>query len=256
MNMHDKDIDALFRSKLNEVEVEPSAKVWTNISRSLKDDSRRKSFMPLLRIAASIILVLSAGVFFVLRDKKINRVDPKNGLITKQPVKKHEPVQQIAAAPVVSKAYSNKNIQQHRKLKGQPKQHIIITHNIAASAIKADTNTVETIAAKQVPQPDKVSLINPITPAIAVAPVKPDANALVQATPNVITQPVALANNTYQEQPEPVKRRGIHGLGSLINAVVASVDKRPDKLVEFTDTDEGDRLTGINLGIIKIKKQN
>jgi hypothetical protein len=260
MNMHDnEDIDALFRSKLNEVEVEPSAKVWAGVSCTLKGEAHRKSLIPLLRIAASIILVLSAGVFLVLKDKKANKVEPKNGLVTKKPVKKQETVQQTAAAPVVNKTPLNNSIQQHRKLKGLSKQHVETTHYIASSVAKADTNVPETIAVKPVPQPDKAPLTNAITPAIAVAPAVPDnsdANAFEQVTPDVVTQPVALANNTYQEQPEPVKKRGIHGLGSLINAVVASVDKRQDKLVEFTDTDDGDRLTGINLGIIKIKKQN
>jgi hypothetical protein len=42
-----------------------------------------------------------------------------------------------------------------------------------------------------------------------------------------------------------------------LNVVIAAVDKRKDKVIEFSNTD-GDEssITGINLGIIKIKKEN
>jgi hypothetical protein len=46
-------------------------------------------------------------------------------------------------------------------------------------------------------------------------------------------------------------------LGGIINTIVAAVDKRDDKLIEFTDNDDddGSRVTAVNLGIFKIKKQ-
>ena len=52
------------------------------------------------------------------------------------------------------------------------------------------------------------------------------------------------------------KKRGISGLGGLINAIVAKVDKREDKLVEFTESnDDGALLSGVNLGLLRMKKQ-
>jgi hypothetical protein len=47
-------------------------------------------------------------------------------------------------------------------------------------------------------------------------------------------------------------------LGGLINALIAKVDRRQDKLIEFSDSDDDDaesNVTGLNLGLIKIKKQ-
>ena len=46
--------------------------------------------------------------------------------------------------------------------------------------------------------------------------------------------------------------------GGLINAVVGKIDKRKDKVIEFNDDDDDDdgaTVTGVNLGIIKIKKE-
>ena len=44
-------------------------------------------------------------------------------------------------------------------------------------------------------------------------------------------------------------------LGGLINLVIAKVDKREDKIIEFDESDEDEsNLTALNLGILKIKR--
>jgi hypothetical protein len=109
------------------------------------------------------------------------------------------------------------------------------------------------IAATAKPQPDKLDNIVPvgkIQPAI-----KPTDDDAVAFT----TKPVLAAGQAAPvNKPDaaPVKtRHKIHSLGDLINVVVAKVDKRKDKIIQFTDTDDGDsNITGVNLGVIKIKK--
>ena len=56
---------------------------------------------------------------------------------------------------------------------------------------------------------------------------------------------------------KPAAKKRASGLGGIINTIVAVVDKRDDKLIEFTDSenDEGAKVTALNLGIFKIKKQ-
>ena len=53
-----------------------------------------------------------------------------------------------------------------------------------------------------------------------------------------------------------VKRRHkIHNFGDLVNLVVDKLDKREDKVIQFADDEDGDsHLTGVNLGIVRIKK--
>jgi hypothetical protein len=63
---------------------------------------------------------------------------------------------------------------------------------------------------------------------------------------------------TAQPNAAPAKtRHRIKSFGDLVNVVVAKVDKRKDKIIEFTDTD-GDEstITGINLGFVSIKKED
>jgi hypothetical protein len=76
-----------------------------------------------------------------------------------------------------------------------------------------------------------------------------------------ITKPVALTAQLPQADKAiaaaPVKKRRIRSLGDLINVVVSKVDKRKDKIIEFSNTDDDEAtITGVNLGIIKIKKQD
>ncbi len=67
----------------------------------------------------------------------------------------------------------------------------------------------------------------------------------------VVTDKEKTADNT------PVKKHRVRTFGDMLNVVIAAVDKRKDKVIEFSNTD-GDEssITGINLGIIKIKKEN
>ena len=72
-------------------------------------------------------------------------------------------------------------------------------------------------------------------------------------------QPVlASAQPTVAKENKPVvKRRGIHNIGDLVNLVVAKVDKRHDKLVVFSNTDDDEStITAFHLGALKIKRDN
>jgi len=93
-------------------------------------------------------------------------------------------------------------------------------------------------------------------PAIISKPVVPDNNVPLGVKTSDITdqtvQPTVMAS--VSPKASTIKRSRIRGLGGLINAAVAIIDRRDDKVIEFTNTDEGDTVTGINLGIIKIKK--
>jgi len=73
----DKEMDGLFRSKLEGFEAEPSAAVWAGISAGLQGKPARKSYGPFLRIAASVVLLISAGLLFLPgKETKTSRAKP------------------------------------------------------------------------------------------------------------------------------------------------------------------------------------
>jgi hypothetical protein len=97
-----------------------------------------------------------------------------------------------------------------------------------------------------------------------LAAVKPDntapAIAALQINDEVKLSPITASaaqdlpvKTTAAAQP---KKRRIRSFGDLINVVVSKVDKRKDKLIEFSSKDDDESLvTGINLGIIRVKKE-
>lgn len=251
MSMHDKDIDALFRSKLDDLEVEPSAGVYANISRELHGGKRHKSIAPLLGVAASVIIILSAGLFFLLKNKKADQTPLKNRLVKNQPVKQVVPIQ-----PVITNSPVNMVQQQLQKV--QSKQQSAVHHPTPVVQQALVTEEAEPTAAP-VSQPVQLKAKDSVVTVVAanqlVVPVAPVSIKPAAIVPDLVVVPTSVPVGD-EEKPGPTKKSRIHGLGGLLNAVIASVDKRPDKIIEFTDTDEGDKITGINLGIIKIKKQN
>ena len=65
MDMQDKELDELFRSKLDDFEQEPSARVWPGISAGLVATKRRTALVSWLSIAASILVLAMIGVVYL-----------------------------------------------------------------------------------------------------------------------------------------------------------------------------------------------
>jgi hypothetical protein len=271
MDMQNNEMDKLFRSKLEGLEIEPSARVWENISDKLGAPVKRRNLIPFLRVAASVVLLISAGLL-LLPKKQISVTATKHGLAHASVVKPAGKVkaERTNQKPGVSPfAQVNTLAQVVKPGIKKPKQ--------AATALFPSQQVTQiatvTIGAKPLIGPVEQSPLTNDKPLIANNTNRKPVNTAVvpdAATPIAIKQtdvpPVAAnkqsdvlaAVNTPDNdlKPTPPKKRKIHGLGSLLNAVVGVVDKRQDKIIEFADTDEGDTVTGINLGLIKVKKVN
>src|ERR1700761_7748044 len=67
MKMQDKEFDGLFRSKLDELEVEPSANLWGDIDAELSS-GKRKKLLVILSMAATLIILCTAALIFMQKD--------------------------------------------------------------------------------------------------------------------------------------------------------------------------------------------
>ena len=255
--MQDNEFDDLFRSKLGGLEVQPSAQVWDHIAAGL-GTTKKKSIIPMLSMAASILVVVAAGTWFML-DKPVKQVQNKvvqvkvtpltnNNTSTENTVVEQsntviETAQPTSGAKVVAYTAIAK-VKAKPTVKKQNTEEVSFT-SIPTAAI-TETSGQQVLAAVPV-QP----VAHPVVPEMKLASSPIDNEAPVLKTINTAA-PVAVTAN----QVEKKKRHGIHSLGDLINVVVSKVDKREDKLIEFTESDDdGSSVTGINLGIIKIKKE-
>lgn len=252
MDMQDKDFDKVFSSKFDDFEMEPSPMVWDNIADELGSKKAKRPVMPFLSIAASIIVLCTAGVLFFKQKQTItDAVKPKVAVNVEQPAT-------ITKTPDAATDVS------------QQEQIAATVNNTTYKNIPSATNTGITVNSPvkedgAVKPSDEQPLIAAIVePKPVVQSVVPDKDIqLVPKTldiePQTFTEkPAVMAAANKRDEAPVVKKRGIHNLGGLINAIVAKVDKRDDKIIEFSDSDDDDAqssVTGVNLGIIKIKKQ-
>jgi len=249
MDMQDKEIDQLFRSEFESFEIEPSPQVWVNITDKLNAGRRKTVLFPYLSIAASILVVVAVGLYFI----------PQVKVRAKKPVQIATAKNNIAPKAIIAPVAVIKE----GGLAKPSERVITLAKN--ANKVHKGNNTLR----------DTVEMINKSTEQIAAVaernneilkPTVPDIetplNIRTQIEDNVplITRPNVLAVQAPQAKviaAVPAKRRRISSLGDLINVVVSKVDKRKDKIIEFTNTDEDEStISGLNLGLIKIKKQD
>jgi len=245
--MQDKEIDQLFRSELYDHAVEPGNMAWSNVATALNDKKSKSAYGFYLRIVASVLIVVVAGIYFIPQVKVKGSKPLKTDFAKNNTAKKV-----IIAADTKPEIIDNENS----------------TRKYTASLIKIKaSNRIKSIASKvnvvkqEVPEVSAVNRSNEIL--VAVVPdtetpfsTKPgvDEEVIFKTTANLTA---SLPVQTSKPLANAARRRRINSLGDLINVVVSKVDKRKDKIIEFTNK-EGDEatVTGINLGFIKIKKQD
>jgi hypothetical protein len=144
-------------------------------------------------------------------------------------------------------------------------QHTALVQNTKTTAhttVKPiDTATKKAVEFNPDVQPVMASVQQNQAPVKAVVPDKTIALTTITATdltqastakPAIAALPLRVIK---KDSLSAKSRPRIHSFGDLVNVLVAKVDKRKDKVIEFTADDDGEsNITGVNLGIIKIKK--
>ncbi|GGH18473.1 hypothetical protein [Mucilaginibacter phyllosphaerae] len=253
MDMQDKEIDQLFRSKLDDLEVEPSGRVWNGIASGM--DKRKKSLKTYLSMAASLLLLLGAGLYLVSQTNN-NIKKPVQIAVTKnnKPVKVI--IQPVVKAPVLVQPKADEAVVKNA-IKPLRKLRVKLQHNVLPEVAPV---MVDAQPAQQLAQVQPVQ-----KPAEAIKFTVPDRtvpfNEKIEITENAPFKSNTLAAQNIPAAKTmaaaPAKKHRIRSLGDLINVVVSKVDKRKDKLIEFSNpADEDDTVvSGLNLGFIKIKKE-
>lgn len=257
--MQDKEFDDLFHAKLDGFEMEPSAQVWENIDAEL-NGKRKKSIFPFLSIAASVILLIAAAILFIPKKEIVKPGHSnKNGLAHTQAIP--PVVKPHAEAPVVAPVIKNTQTENTTEI-----NRVAVVHQpVKKETLPAKTSEQpEQAVQKQEPVKDNNEQLIAAVPEIkqpeVTNPVVPGPETQLTTKTNAVeavtTKPVLASTEVPAvQQTKTVKRRGIHSFGDLVNIVVAKVDKRKDKVIEFTDTDDDEStITAVNMGPIKIKK--
>ncbi|WP_348080466.1 hypothetical protein [Mucilaginibacter sp.] len=260
--MQDKEFDELFRSKLEDFEVEPSKGLWDNIAAEVVIDSKNRSALPFISIAASVLVLVTAGVFFIPKLKQVDNTKPPVTAGVKTGIKPQINIAPVKADAVIKTTEPAQVLAVSVAPKVQRTKQSIKKQNNSLPAVKVEEvnnqQQIAKVAPKAAPQSDLI-----------LTPVKPDINntmVIAQTTiaPTITDEVKVIPVNSLTAQQVPAKtvtavqpkKHRIRSFGDLINVVVSKVDKRKDKLIEFSSKDDDESLiTGINLGIIKVKKE-
>ena len=257
--MQDKDLDKLFQSALNDYEIEPSARVWEGITEELNAGKRKRSLAPFLSIAAGVILLVTAGILFIPKEAKVIKTKTDGIVAIKKLVKPTAIAKTVAdVPPVKQQSKADAVIAPVNSLAG-------VKINRAHKAIIVENPTGDQ-PVKDIVQPGdqpalalathKQEVIKPVAPdtAVQIMVKHIDEPPVFAGTPQI--QPIPTQIAATNNKQAPAKKHKIRSLGDVFNVMIAAVDKRKDKIIEFSNTDGDDAtITGVNLGIIKVKKE-
>ncbi|MES2378607.1 MAG: hypothetical protein V4553_18585 [Bacteroidota bacterium] len=252
MDMQDKEFDKIFNEKFEDFEVEPSAMVWDNIAEELDGRKAKVVIMPWLSIAATVLVVITAGILFLQKGKSTDEQSKETKLVASHIETPITVVPVLPAESIVTKPADNiATTTQHKHNAIQSVNNPVIPVDNTSQMIVKQTEPVKPIEQQRL---IATVIDDPASTHVNTTATVPD----VTLIPKMVDVAPQVEKPVMAVQPATPKKRGIHSLGGLINALVAKVDKREDKLIEFSDSDDdenGSDLTGVNLGLIKIKKQ-
>ncbi len=262
MNMQDKEFDDLFRSKLGDFEVQPSAEVWQNIDAEL-NGKKKKSIFPILSIAASVLILLAAGILFIPKKGAVKHNKPDTNIVVKanpsvvkpentDPTTSSETQQERLASVETSVKYTTKAD------RSKMKTSAVEQKQANTSITKTEMVTHEDrplIASAGTPKQYEIVKQEPIE--LTEATSTENKTVVDNSAISLPAQPVLAANQPAKTAKPAVKKRGIRNFGDIVNLVVAKVDKRKDKLIQFSDTDDDESvISAVHLGALKIKRDN
>ena len=251
--MQDKEFDRLFQSKLGDHETEPSPMVWNNIADELHGKKSKSGMMVYLSIAASITILVSAGLLFFNQSEETFVKPIKRGKViakNNKPTPSDSTIKSTSVImPKITSAPTTEVAGVAKHSAPAPRSTVVEPINI----LRTQTNESAITTPNQT-QPVLAMVTEPVQKERAV--VIPDKETSFTSTDEQVLETVVTSTETIKTVV--AKKRGIHSFGGLINAIVAKVDKREDKLIEFSDSEDDDtqsNVTGINLGLLRIKKQ-
>jgi hypothetical protein len=254
----DKELDKLVQQSFDDLQVEPSNEVWEKISNSLdKKKQVKKTFSILWMAAASVVLVFSVGLWFTGTSEKL--IDQDSPVIVQE---EKELIDQDAVSESFNTSSKEKSVQVllSKSLKNK------VANDLSKAEPTLVNEVVKVIPEMQAPKEpsDEIIASNVIKRPIIIQPKQevrvPERYTRDQSTLDLSRPDLTASQDTksvFTQYNDDAIDRGkrVKGIGGLVNFVIAQVDKREDKLIEFTESDEGTEISGINLGLLKIKSK-
>ncbi len=249
----DKELDKLFQQRFVDAEYQPSGDVWGKIAAKMDQKQKvKRSFPVFWMAAASVVVLIGAGLWFYRPVEVIRLQGAQQEMVenTTESV-----VTDLATGAAVMdhvhpeiKGFDFSKLASSEEKPFNPRQEVTLPERSTEATPRQDAiasnnsrrNTPEVV------QPRKEVKVSRYTG---------DQSQLDVTQPDMIANADVVKNELVPE-PEQIAPKRIRSVGSLVNFVISKVDRREDKIIEFKDGDEGSEVSGINLGLIKLKSRN
>ena len=249
----DKELDKLFHERFEEAEFQPSGDVWGKITAKMdQKENVKKTFPVFWMAAASVVIVLGASLWFY-RPVEVIRLQG-----TGQKIVENTPV-----SPITDLGTGAAMLDPHQpEIKGFDFSKLVASEEKAFNAPEEVTlpekpaneiSRQEVLASSNNSRRNSPELAQP-NKEVKVPRYTGDQSQLDVTQPDMIASAEIVEDDLVPEQ-EPNTSRRIRSVGSLVNFVISKVDRRDDKIIEFKDGEEGSEVSGINLGLIRLKSR-
>lgn len=250
----DKELDKLFKQRFEVAEFRPSADVWGKIAAKMdRKEKVKKPFHIFWIAAASVVVVLGASLWFYRPVEVIKLQGTSQDMVLNAP---ESPITDLGTGaakldphqPEIKGFDFSKLLAVEEKSSNNPEEltlpeksvNEISKQDFVVSNIEVERNGFELAqTSKEVKVPGYTG----------------DQSNLDVTQPDMIASADVVPDDLIPELQQVAPKR-IRSVGSLINFVISKVDRREDKIIEFKDGDEGSEVSGINLGLIKLKSRN
>ena len=250
----DKELDKLFQQRFEDAEFQPSADVWGKITAKMdRKEKVRKPFTVFWMAAASVVVVLGASLWFYRPVEVIKLQGTSHEMVLNTP---ESPITDLGTGaakldphqPEIKGFDFSKLLAAEEKSFNTPEEVTLpekLVNQISKQDVLASNNVVRRNTS-EIAQPSKE---------VKVPRYTGDQSKLDVTQADMIASAEVVSDELIPETQQSAPKR-IRSVGSLVNFVISKVDRREDKIIEFKDGDEGSEISGINLGLIKLKSRN
>lgn len=249
----DKELDKLFQQKFEHAELAPSGDLWAKISQKLEQPQKRtKPFPVFWMAAASVVFVIGAALWLNSSNEVIKLQGTPEMTNNYQSQESIPPVSDIQVSDGGLQDKRMARVIKSAAVSEEVDEEPQVRVSFASSA--AEGNSETSLMASNTRSP-KENTAKKEEEEMFIPDLYAGDLSRLDVTQNNMIARVDDERYMTAEEGSEVSGRRKRSIGSLVNYVVAKVDKRDNKIIEFKDGDEGSEVSGINLGPIKFKSK-
>ncbi|RRN76624.1 hypothetical protein EIM50_23735 [Pseudoxanthomonas sp. SGD-10] len=246
-SMSDKEMDDFFKASFKDFEKKPEPGTWQRISQQIKGKARERQALPsYLMVAASIAILAIVSVKLFNNEEETIRLRADVGDLDTLEVE--DDVAAVTGSTVrPSDSLTFKSLEELRVDNEQRFLASIASYSNTTKKIERS----ESVNLALQPNNELINLEEPEQLSSTIENGPSNKDTVLPQEENL----VAMVENPIEKQDDE-KVDKIKSVKDVLNFLVGKIDKRKNKIVYISKTEESDmEITAINLGLFKYRKE-